>query len=279
MCLFTFYNCYYEKIGKEVKNITGELPFEIPSNWTWARLKNGYVCVGTGVKKYDGVRNYYSTGSINGSLYSPEGIYSYGNRPSRANRCCYVGDVIDAKMEKTEKCTIIDSFLDSQLFSTGFFQIRCLINNNQYLKVVLESPYFQIRKNSLCAGVTQKSITDSNLENILVPIPPLNEQDKIVAKINKKFSVLLNKYQLIEEELSLLESSFKERLKTSILQYAIEGKLVKQDPNDEPASALLEQIEKEKERLIQKGKIKRDKHESKIVVGDDKNYSMKLPFN
>ena len=102
-------------------------------------------------------------------------------------------------------------------------------------------------------------------------MPPINEQKRIEKKIDilKRY---LNTYHKIEKELTSLESSFEEKLKASILQYAIEGKLVKQDPNDEPASVLLERIKMEKEKLIREGKIKRDKNDSDVVVGDDKNY-------
>ena len=105
----------------------------------------------------------------------------------------------------------------------------------------------------------------------LFPLAPLKEQQRIINKV-KSFNLLINKYQEQERQLSNLESSFEEKLKASILQYAIEGKLVKQDPNDEPASKLLERIKDEKEKLIKEGKIKRDKHDSEIVTGDDKNY-------
>ncbi len=111
----------------------------------------------------------------------------------------------------------------------------------------------------------------STVGDYLFPLPPLNEQKRIVKKINL-FEPLIQHYDNIENKLSILESEFPDKLKKSILQYAIEGKLVKQDPNDEPASVLLERIKQEKERLIKEGKIKREKHESYIYQGDDKNY-------
>ena len=90
---------------------------------------------------------------------------------------------------------------------------------------------------------------------------------------------LLQQYDKLEKQLTKLENEITDKLKKSILQYAIEGKLVKQDPNDEPASVLLERIKAEKEKLIKEGKIKRDKNESYIYQGDDKNYYEKLPNN
>ena len=125
------------------------------------------------------------------------------------------------------------------------------------------------------SGSAQPQITVGDVSEQLFPLPPINEQKRIEKKIDilKRY---LNTYHKIEKELTSLESSFEEKLKASILQYAIEGKLVKQDPNDEPASVLLERIKMEKEKLIREGKIKRDKNDSDVVVGDDKNYYEKI---
>ena len=110
-----------------------------------------------------------------------------------------------------------------------------------------------------------------DIANTLVVIPPYNEQQRIVDKINE-LEPLIDKYKLIEEKLYKLNSSIKEQLKKSILQYAIEGKLVQQDSNDEPASVLLERIREEKNKLIAEGKIKKDKNESIIYRRDNSYY-------
>ena len=127
-------------------------------------------------------------------------------------------------------------------------------------------------------GVAIPHLNKELFKENLIAVPPLEEQQRIVDKI-ALIEPLLAEYDLIEKKLSALESEFPEKLKKSILQYAIEGKLVKQDPNDEPASVLLERIKAEKERLIKEGKIKRDKNESYIYQGDDKNYYEKIPNN
>ena len=111
-------------------------------------------------------------------------------------------------------------------------------------------------------------------KRILFPVPPFKEQNRIVNKI-QEIEFLLKKYQIVEEQLCELNSNIKEKLKKSILQYAIEGKLVSQDPNDEPASVLLERIRKEKQKLIGEGKIKKDKTES-IIYRRDNSYYEKL---
>ena len=105
----------------------------------------------------------------------------------------------------------------------------------------------------------------------MIAIPPLNEQYHIVNKI-KQLEPLIDKYKQAEEKLFELNLNIKEQLKKSILQYAIEGKLVPQDSNDEPASVLLERIRKEKEKLIAEGKIKKDKNESIIYRRDNSYY-------
>ena len=124
-------------------------------------------------------------------------------------------------------------------------------------------------------AIKGSTLNKEKMSRMLIPLPPLNEQNRIISKLIST-EPLISKYNDIENRLSVLESEFPEKLKKSILQYAIEGKLVKQDPNDEPASVLLERIKAEKEKLIKEGKIKRDKNESYIYQGDDKNYYEKI---
>lgn len=134
----------------------------------------------------------------------------------------------------------------------------------------MQSPLFlQLFKDKLTGIISGVSI--NNLKQLFLPLPPLEEQERIVEKF-KFCEPLLSRYELIEQNITLLETSLEEKLKASILQYAIEGKLVKQNPNDEPASVLLERIKAEKEKLISEGKIKRDKNDSIIEQSDDKNY-------
>lgn len=114
-------------------------------------------------------------------------------------------------------------------------------------------------------------ISCDKIGSLLLPVPPLSEQHRIVAKIEELFPYI-EKYERTETELAKLNADFPELLKKSILQEAVQGKLVPQDPNDESASALLERIRAEKQALIKAGKIKKDKHESVIVTTD------KIPY-
>ena len=120
-------------------------------------------------------------------------------------------------------------------------------------------------------ATAQPNCNGQTLSSMFIPIPPIKEQCRIDDKI-KKLEPLFDKYKQAEEQLNDLNSNIKEQLKKSILQYAIEGKLVPQDPNDEPASVLLERIHKEKEKLIAEGKIKKDKNESIIYRRDNSYY-------
>ena len=106
---------------------------------------------------------------------------------------------------------------------------------------------------------------------MILPIPPYNEQVRITNKLNEVLAEV-NKYGVCQDRLNHLNSKIKNSLLKSILQEAIQGKLVKQDPNEEPASVLLERIKQEKERLIKEKRIKRDKQESIIYRGDDNKY-------
>ena len=123
----------------------------------------------------------------------------------------------------------------------------------------------------LINGIAVPKLNQEHLNSILVPLPPLSEQEAIVAELSK-YAPLLDEYQLAYSEIKLLNDSFPERLKKSILQEAVQGKLVPQDPSDEPAEALLERIRAEKQRLIKEGKIKKDKHESVIFRRDNSHY-------
>jgi len=151
-----------------------------------------------------------------------------------------------------------------------------ILINDLYLYNILQSNEFLAIFKSSISGIIG-GVSINTLKDFIIPIPPFNEQERIVNKINS-CEPLLKDYELAESKLTSLESEFPEKLKKSILQYAIEGKLVKQDPNDEPASVLLERIKIEKEKLIKEGKIKRDKNESYIYQGDDKNYYENLPL-
>ena len=148
---------------------------------------------------------------------------------------------------------------------------------DKYLFYYIQSPELQkIFKDSLSGMIGGVSI--NKLKEFYLPLPPLKEQERIVKRI-EELMPLVDEYARLEAKDKELDDKLPGILKQSILQYAMEGKLVKQNPDDEPASVLLERIKIEKERLIKEGKIKRDKNETLIIQDDDKNYYENLPQN
>ncbi len=122
-------------------------------------------------------------------------------------------------------------------------------------------------------GIGIQGLSSNALHSLLVPVPPIAEQERIVKRL-EIIKPLSDKYSEASEQIQELNNLFPEHLKKSILQYAVQGKLVPQDPADEPASVLLERIRTEKEKLIKDGKIKRDKHESVIFRRDNSYYEI-----
>lgn len=141
----------------------------------------------------------------------------------------------------------------------------------QYMKYFMESQlYWEQLKNGTIA-TAQPNCNGKTLSKMILPIPPYKEQVRITNKLNEVLAVV-NKYGACQDRLNHLNCKIKNLLLKSILQEAIQGKLVEQDPNDEPASALLERIKQEKERLIKEKKIKCDKQDLTIYRDDDNKY-------
>ena len=288
-------NCYYEKIGKNESIKLEDLPFEIPENWTWVRLKNIFsINAGATFKKEDSFKDYKEGmirilrgGNILLSKYilKSDDIYIPDKLVSK-NILLNIYDLITpvvSSLENIGKIAIIDSNL-KDITVGGFVYIFRLYFKNKTISNIVHnficSPHFQ---NTL-KNITRKSgqafynLGKEKLSELYLPIPPLAEQERIVKKI-QSLDLLIQQYNEYETKLTKLESEFEEKLKKSILQYAIQGKLVKQDPNDEPASELIKKIYDEKQKLILEGKIKQDKYESHIYQGTNKNYYEKIDEN
>jgi len=137
-----------------------------------------------------------------------------------------------------------------------------------YIQLVLDTLVENLKAaaKSMIPGIAREDVLQS-----LFPVPPVSEQKRIVQKVSD-LSPCLEQYAAADTKLLSLNTAFPEALKKSILQEAVQGKLVSQDPSDEPAEALLERIRAEKQRLIKEGKIKKDKHESIIFRRDNSHY-------
>ena len=142
----------------------------------------------------------------------------------------------------------------------------------EYLYYYFANPSVQSVIEDQADGTTkQKELATATIKAYLTPIPPLDEQRRILAKLSEVLPIVKN-YGVVYDETTAMQEAFPEALKKSILQEAVQGKLVPQDPSDEPAEALLERIRAEKQRLIKEGKIKKDKHESVIFRRDNSHY-------
>lgn len=281
-------NCYYENVGSKVRNITDELPFEIPNNWTWIRIKNALnIQTGVSFKKEQATHKFKQNeirvlrgGNIlpfkltlkNDDLYVPSNLT---NDESLLRKNDLLTPSVTS-LESIGKLCMVERDMNNVTAGGFVFILRPYLNQDSFAKICLlfiSSPAFQ----TMMSKITKKSgqafynLSKERFSNLLFPIPPVNEMKRIVLKVFSFFPPLSD-YQKVETNLRELENSFETKLKASILQYAIEGKLVKQNPNDQPASVLLEKIKSEKEKLIKTGKIKRDKQDSEIILGNDKSY-------
>ena len=275
----TLHNLHYEQIGKEVRCIEDELPFEIPSSWQYARLGSLLIKLTDGAHstpKYKergipfvSVKDI-STGHLD---LTDTKFISIEEHEELYKRCDpQKGDILLSKVGTTGIPVLVDTNVAFSLFvSVALLKFNHHDINPFYLIHLLSSPLVQKQCKENTKGVGNKNWVMRDITSTLIVIPPYIEQLRIVEKI-KELESLIDNYKQVEEKLFELNSNIKKQLKKSILQYAIEGKLVPQDPNDEPASILLERIHKEKEKLIAEGKIKKDKNESIIYRRDNSYY-------
>ena len=265
----------YEKIGEgEPVCIADEVPFEIPESWEWVRLGS----ISTYAQTKEKIKAQNADPDIwgldlediekGGRLLAERSV---GERRAVGDKTYFEkGDILYSKLRpyllkiliapNDGICTpeIVPFKLYGKLYS-------------QYIVAFLKCPYVDTAINSATYGVKMPRVGTETMVSLFVPIPPLNEQTRIVAKLDEIFT-FVDSYSNAYSRSKILDEQFPEQLKKSILQWAVQGKLVPQDPNDEPASVLLERIRAEKEQLVREGKIKRDKHESVIFRRDNSYY-------
>ena len=264
----------YEKIGKnEPVCIADEVPFEIPESWEWVKVKtftalyNGrafkpsdWTDTGLPIVRIQNLNNSSAPynlykGSVESEyqLHGGELLFAWSGTPGTS----FGAHIWHGK----------DAVLNQHIFRLEFPEE--LIYKPYYMHALNQRIGELIKAAHGSAGL--QHVTKGVFENTLIPIPPYKEQIQIVNQLNHLAPSILD-YVKAYGNIENLNNEFPEKLKKSILQYAIQGKLVPQDPTDEPASVLLEHIHAEKEQLIKSGKIKRDKHESVILRRDNSYY-------
>ena len=262
-------NLFYEKQGLVTNCVQDELPFEIPENWGWARLGDVFSIVmgqspsGNSVSNNPSGMEFHQGKIFFGNVYL-QNSDSYTSQPNKIAPANTILLCVRAPVGK------INITVREICIGRGLCSLEPLAQLNlwyaYYLLVTNEELFIK-----QSTGTTFKAITADIVKKQLLPIPPLAEQRRIVAQLE---TILphVEAYGEKETELTQLNATFPETLKKSILQEAIQGRLVPQDPNDEPAFVLLERIRKEKALLVKQGKIKKDKKESIIVRRGNSQY-------
>ena len=278
-------NTPYEKIGDEVRSLADEVPFDIPDSWEWVRLIDVCEYIQRGkspkyspIKKYPVVAqkcNQWSGFSIEKAQFiEPNSLSSYGpERLLQDNDLMWnstgLGTLGRMAIYKTAANPYELAVADSHV--TVIRPLKQFVLP-EYLYYYFANPSVQSVIEDQADGTTkQKELATATIKAYLTPIPPLDEQRRILAKLSEVLPVVKN-YGVVYDETTAMQEAFPESLKKSILQEAVQGKLVPQDPSDEPAEALLERIRVEKQRLIKEGKIKMNKHESVIFRRDNSHY-------
>ena len=276
-------NTPYEKIGDEVHPL--DTPFDIPESWEWVRLIDVCEYIQRGkspkyspIKKYPVVAqkcNQWSGFSIEKAQFiEPDSLSSYGpERLLQDNDLMWnstgLGTLGRMAIYKTAANPYELAVADSHV--TVIRPLKQFVLP-EYLYYYFANPSVQSVIEDQADGTTkQKELATATIKAYLTPIPPLDEQRRILTKLSEVLPVVKS-YGAVYGETVAMQEAFPEALKKSILQEAVQGKLVPQDPSDEPAEALLERIRAEKQRLIKEGKIKKDKHESVIFRRDNSHY-------
>ena len=273
-------NLPYEKVGKnEPVCIADEVTFDIPDSWEWVRLGN--VCnIARGgsprpiqdylTKDDDGI-NWIKIGDSDiGGKYISKTKEKIKKEGITKSRMVHKGDFLLTNSMSFGRPYILNTdgcIHDGWLVLSDYQKAY----NIDFLYFMLSSRFAFCQFCSVVSGAVVKNLNSDKVANAIFPLPPLIEQQRIVEKL-KKLEPYINDYDKAYEKIEKLNTDFPDLLKKSILQEAVQGKLVPQDPTEEPASVLMEQIRKEKEQLIKDKKIKKDKNESYIFRRDNSHY-------
>ena len=271
---------YYEKFlaTGEVKCIDEEIPFEIPATWNWARLSNITSILGDGIH---GTPEYDATGTvyfINGNNLSNGSIEIKADTKK-------VSEQEAEKHKRLLNSTTVLVSINGTLGNVAFYngenvilgKSACYFNlmgniDKQYIKHILETEYFTEYAKNVATGSTIKNVPLAGMRNFLIPVPPITEQHRIILGM-VRLAHSIDRYNDAQTKLDLLNNVLNEKLKKSVLQEAIQGKLVPQLAEEGTAQELLEQIKEEKQKLVKEGKLKKSAlNDSVIFHGDDNKY-------
>ncbi len=268
---------YYEKFiaTGEVKCIDEEIPFEIPKGWEWCRLGNiGITETGTTPPKthpeyFGNYIPFLSPANIfeDKIISETQGLSEEGVRYGRVIssnsiiQVCIGGSI--------GKCAIVKKHVTFNQQINSITPIKCCL---EYVHFVLQSETFRLAIMAKATGTATPIINRGNWEQILFPLPPSHEQKRIVTKLEELLP-LIKEYSNVQNCLEELNVSINDKLKKSILQEAIQGKLVPQIAEEGTAQELLEHVKAEKQKLVKEGKLKKSALTDSIIFkGDDNKY-------
>lgn len=271
---------YYEKMlaTGEVKCIDEEIPFEVPKGWEWCRLRDVIY-----PPKYGTSSKSLSNGNVPvlrmGNIQDGEVVYDKlvfsNNVEDNRKYLLQDGDLLFNRTNSAELVGKTAIFKGNRhvIYAGYLILLRPIKTNSEYLNYIFSSPYVRSYcKEVKTIGVQQCNINAEKVSQLLVPIAPFEEQMRIVDKI-KEVLPSVDKYSISQYNLDLLNVSLSECLKKSILQEAIQGRLVPQIAEEGTAKELLEQIKTEKQKLVKEGKLKKSAlNDSIIFKGDDNKY-------
>ncbi len=265
----------YEKFKDgTVKDISVDIPFEIPASWRWVRL--GEVCEIQLGKMLDKGKNkgtpypYLANISIRWRSFDLSSLKTMPFTAAEVEKFTLrPGDILMCEGGVPGRCAIWREPNTNIKYQKAIHRLRPNGIEPEYVQLFFEAIHETAFFCDHFTGTTIKHLPREVLLLLLFPLPPLAEQKRIVAKIEKLMS-LVEEYGKMEDTRIQLDADLPASLEKSILQEAIQGKLVPQDPNDEPASELLKRVAAERKALVKAGKLKRDKGESVIFRGSDR---------
>ena len=278
-------NSHYEKFADgTIKCIDDEIPFEIPQSWEWVRLNELALYrkgpFGSSLTKFMFVPKSDTSVKVYEQKNAIQKDFTLGEYYISQEKFKTMKSFIVKPLDIIVSCagTIGETYVLPQDAPVGVINqalMRISLFDMDICDYYLLYFDYILKKQAqlLSAGSAIKNIPPFEiLKNMLMPIPPIQEQRRIIKK-NKVIQFLIEKYRVVQEQIEEMDNSLNGLLKKSILQYAIQGKLVPQNSNEEPASALLEKIQQEKLQLLKDGKLKKkDLDNSAIFKGDDNKY-------
>ena len=254
--------------------IDGEIPFEVPDGWEWARLGSLFAKMGSGSTPTGGRKVYKSEGPM---LIRSQNVHNDGLRlddvarfdhklwESRSSHVLPHDMLLNITGASIGRCAVVPSPFEEADVNQHVLIMRPLcMTISRFVQAAITSSVIQKQIMSSQVGATKEGLSATSASRLLIPLPPLAEQRRIVAKV-EELMPLVEEYGELEDEREALDANLPDRLRKSVLQEAVRGRLVPQDPSDEPASALLGRVRAERAAQVAAGKLKAPKGGESVI--------------